>query len=79
MTKTALVTGATRGIGRATAIALAKRGYDVAVTGRTRHEGDTPLPGSLDSVAAEVEAEGRRAVPVLLDLLDADRLEPAAE
>lgn len=77
--KTALVTGATRGIGRATAIALARRGYDVAVTGRTRHEGDVALPGSLDSVATAIEAAGRRAVPVVLDLLDADALAPAAE
>ena len=39
-TRTAIVTGATRGIGRASAIALAKLGYDVLVTGRTVHEGD---------------------------------------
>jgi len=78
-TKTAVVTGATRGIGRATAVALARRGYDVAVTGRTRHEGDTALPGSLDSVAAAIEATGQRAVPVVLDLLDAESLAPTAE
>jgi len=77
--KTAIVTGATRGIGRATAIALARHGYDVAVTGRTRNEGDAELPGSLASVAAAIEAEGRRAVPIVADLLDADRLAPAAE
>jgi NAD(P)-dependent dehydrogenase (short-subunit alcohol dehydrogenase family) len=58
--RVAIVTGATRGIGRATAIALARHGYDVAVTGRTRNEGEADLPGSLASVAAAIEAEGRR-------------------
>ncbi len=90
--KTAIVTGATRGIGRATAIALSRRGYDVAVTGRTRTEGGAAslpeaaalpevarAPGSLESTAAAIEAEGRRAVPIVLDLLDRDRLVPAAE
>ena len=92
MTKTALVTGATRGIGRATAIALAQRGYAVAVTGRTQHEGDAAkrpeaeaLPelkavtGSLDSTVAAIEAEGATAIPIVLDLLDRDSLAPAAE
>lgn len=76
--KTALVTGATRGIGRATAVALARRGFDVAVTGRTRHEGDADVGGSLDSVATAIEAEGQRAVPLVLDLLDGDALAPTA-
>ena len=92
MSKTAIVTGASRGIGRATAIALARIGYDVAITGRTVHEGDaaklpeaTGLPelslvtGSLDSTAAAIEAAGRRAVPLVLNLLDGDRLQAVAE
>jgi NAD(P)-dependent dehydrogenase (short-subunit alcohol dehydrogenase family) len=92
MPKTAIVTGASRGIGRATAISLARMGYDVAITSRTVHEGDaakfpeaeslpelTRVTGSLDSTAAAIEAEGRRAVPLVLDLLDADRLQPVAE
>jgi NAD(P)-dependent dehydrogenase (short-subunit alcohol dehydrogenase family) len=89
---TALVTGATRGIGRATAIALASRGWTVAVTGRTRHEGDAAkrpeaeaLPelkavtGSLDSTVAAIEAAGGTAVPLVLDLLDRDSLQPTVE
>ncbi|MFN8028094.1 MAG: SDR family oxidoreductase [Acidimicrobiia bacterium] len=75
----ALVTGATRGIGRATAIALGARGCDVVVTGRTRTEGDVPLPGSLESTVAAVEEAGGRAAPLVLDLLDGDSLAPAAE
>jgi NAD(P)-dependent dehydrogenase (short-subunit alcohol dehydrogenase family) len=85
---TALVTGASRGIGKAIAVALAERGYDIAVTARTVHEGDPSavapeggaiLPGSLDTTAGLVEAQGRRCVPVPLDLLDRDALAPAVD
>lgn len=73
--KTALVTGASRGIGRATAIALAQVGFDVAISARTVHEGemhhDIPLPGSLDSTAAAIRECGREALPIAMDLLDA--------
>jgi NAD(P)-dependent dehydrogenase (short-subunit alcohol dehydrogenase family) len=81
--KVALVTGASRGIGKVCAQYLARSGYDVAVTARTVHEGEArehsstlkksktdPLPGSLDATAALVEAEGREALPVAADLLD---------
>jgi NAD(P)-dependent dehydrogenase (short-subunit alcohol dehydrogenase family) len=75
----ALVTGASRGIGKATAVALADAGFDVALGARTIHEGDGrddarpdagPLPGSLDATAVEVEATGRRALPMRMDLHD---------
>ncbi|MEI8002542.1 MAG: SDR family oxidoreductase [Actinomycetes bacterium] len=76
---TALVTGASRGIGKATAVALARAGFDVAFTARTVHEGEglddsddagRRVPGSLDTTASLIEAEGRRALPIAMDLLD---------
>lgn len=75
----ALVTGASRGIGKATAVALARAGFDVAITARTVHEGEgvddsdsggRSVPGSLDTTAALVEGEGRRALAVPMDLAD---------
>lgn len=92
MVKTAIVTGATRGIGKACAVALARRGYDIAITGRTQQEGDAALrpeaealpelktvSGSLAGTVAAIEAEGRRAFPFVLDLLDRDVLQPTAQ
>jgi len=77
---TALVTGASRGIGKATAIALARSGFDVAITARTLHEGDgvdesdagefRQIPGSLDATAEEIRASGRNALTLVCDLHD---------
>ena len=60
--KVAVVTGAGRGIGAATAIALAEAGADVVISSRTEDQ--------LKSVAARVEATGRRAYVVPADLSD---------
>jgi gluconate 5-dehydrogenase len=58
--KTALITGASRGLGLTFAKALARAGADVAITSRTL--------ASLDGPRAEIEALGRRVVPMALDV-----------
>ncbi|MFG1852412.1 SDR family oxidoreductase [Actinomadura geliboluensis] len=62
--RAAVVTGAGRGIGAATAVALAEAGADVAISARTEEQ--------LREVAARIEAAGRRALIVPADLSDPD-------
>jgi 7-alpha-hydroxysteroid dehydrogenase len=62
--RVAVVTGAGRGIGAATAVALADAGADVVISSRTESQ--------LADVAKQIEAAGRRAVEVPADLSDLD-------
>ena len=81
--KVAFVTGASRGIGRASATALARKGFDVVVTARTLKEGESadgrPLPGSIETTAEEVRRRGRDALAIQLDLLDRASIDAALE
>ena len=68
--RTAIVTGASRGLGRATALALAAEGAAVAVVARTEAQWDERLPGTIGETVAAIEAAGGRAVAIRADLLD---------
>ena len=83
------MTGATRGIGRATALALAASGWDVAVTGRTERRGEgrddsdtgagRTLPGSLEETGEGIRSEGTRSLELVADLHDRAALEGAVD
>lgn len=68
--KVAVVTGASRGIGKGIAIALAREGATVYVTGRTVNEGDYYLPGTVGGTAAECDAVGGKGIAVACDHAD---------
>lgn len=76
----AVVTGASRGIGRGIAIALGERGATVYVVGRTtsddtpRGAGEAVLPGTIHDAAAAVTAAGGQGIAVACDLADDDQI-----
>jgi NAD(P)-dependent dehydrogenase (short-subunit alcohol dehydrogenase family) len=65
--KVAVVTGASRGIGKGIALALADEGATVYVTGRTVTPGSYPLPGTVGETAAEVDRRGGKGIAVQVD------------
>jgi dehydrogenase/reductase SDR family member 1 len=66
----ALVTGASRGIGKGCAIELAALGATVYLTGRTVEPGTHPLPGTVGATAAEIREAGGQAIGLACDHRD---------
>ncbi|GIX32803.1 MAG: short chain dehydrogenase [Lysobacterales bacterium] len=74
--KVLFITGASRGIGRAIALAAARRGARVAIVAKS----DVPnpkLPGTIHEVAKEVEAAGGEALPIRCDIRNEEDVENA--
>jgi citronellol/citronellal dehydrogenase len=67
--RVAIITGASRGIGRAIALGLARQGCAVVIAAKSITSTDK-LPGSIHTVAAEVEALGGTALPIQVDVRD---------
>jgi NAD(P)-dependent dehydrogenase (short-subunit alcohol dehydrogenase family) len=70
----AVVTGASRGVGRGIAIALGSHGYTVYVSGRTQRVGESAWDGTIGDTAASVSAAGGQGVAVRVDHRDDDEV-----
>lgn len=76
--KTLFVTGASRGIGLAIALRAARDGANVAIAAKT----DAPHPklaGTIHTAAAEIEAAGGKALPLVVDVRDENAINAAVE
>lgn len=73
--KVAVVTGASRGIGKAIALAYAREGADVVCTSRTTDAAPSKLPGTNDATVREIEALGARAISVQCDVREDAQVE----
>jgi citronellol/citronellal dehydrogenase len=76
--KTLFITGASRGIGLAIALRAARDGANIAIAAKT----DTPhpkLPGTIHTAAAEIEAAGGKALPLVVDVRDEENVKKALD
>jgi citronellol/citronellal dehydrogenase len=76
--KTLFITGASRGIGKAIALRAAADGANVVIAAKTA-EPHPKLPGTIYTAAAEVEAAGGKALPLVVDVRDEARVASAVE
>ena len=70
--KVAIVTGASRGLGKAIALNFAREGADIVVASLGTDEGNPRLPGTIDETVAAVKELGRRAIGVKCNVADED-------
>ncbi len=73
--KVAIIAGASRGIGRDVAVALAAEGAKIVVVARSEVEPDPRLPGTIHQTVADVQAVGSEAIAVKADISDEAQVE----
>jgi len=76
--KTAFITGASRGIGKAIAMRLAKDGANIAVVAKTKDPHPT-LPGTVYSAVEDIESIGGKAIPCIADIRFEDQIQTAVD
>ncbi len=77
--KVAIITGASRGVGRFMALEMAKEGCNIVVAARSELEADPKLPGTIYSTAEELTALGVRALPVRTNVTDEESVRAMAQ
>ena len=74
--KTLFITGASRGIGKSIALRAARDGANIVIAAKTAQP-HRILPGTIYTAAEEVEAAGGKALPLVVDIRDEDRVHEA--
>src|SRR5689334_3626425 len=74
----ALITGGSRGIGKAIALRLAKEGYNIAIAAKTT-EPHPKLEGTIYTAAKEIEAMGVKCLPLQCDIRNEEQIQAAVD
>ncbi len=73
--KVAVITGASRGIGRDMAVVFAREGAKVVVSARTEKEGDFRIPGSIETAVNRIRDEGGEAIGIRCDVTQEEEIQ----